>query len=302
MLSRSISIRVGLALSVLLAVLFIVSCDEQERYDTLKFFFDGVETPEPLKVPVDFTEPNLSVSAQQPQGPIWYTHKPVHEPPKKCNNCHDTKRMSWAGGRAYLNAPVPQLCYGCHDDFTASAPNIHGPVAVGQCLQCHNPHKSKIRYLLEKPVPEICYNCHDSDSIASIPAHFVSDLSSCTDCHDPHASMERHMLKEAARRLSKERAITAPIGPVEKPEIQGQVRTQAPSKKPETENPELRKRKQKIADIFYASMDLYRQGRFVEARKGFVTVLNSGLIPQAMGTMILGYISDIDKRLAERTK
>lgn len=301
MLSRTISILVELALLVLPAVL-IASCDETRRYETLKFFFDGVEPSEPLRVTDKFVDPNLLDSSQQPQGPIWYVHKPVHEPTEKCNNCHDTKRQSRAVGRAYLIAPLPKLCYGCHDDFTASAPNVHGPVAVGQCLQCHNPHKSQVRYLLEKPIPKLCYKCHDADSIESIPEHFVRELSSCTDCHNPHQSLERPLLKEGARKLSKDRAVGAPVRSLEEPAAQEQTIAQAQSVGPQRDNPELRKRKQEIADIFYTSMDLYREGRLAEARQGFVKVLNSGLIPQAMGTTILGYISDIDKRLAERMK
>jgi len=43
-----------------------------------------------------------------------------------------------------LIAQEPELCYNCNDDYTVSASFIHGPVAVGQCLFCHNPHKSKI--------------------------------------------------------------------------------------------------------------------------------------------------------------
>ena len=61
-------------------------------------------------------------------------------------------------------------------------------------------------------------------------------------------------------------------------------------------------RRQQIADLYYRSVGLYRSGQLETARDGFVTVLKSGLIPQAMGTMIRGYIADIDKRLVERMK
>ena len=55
---------------------------------------------------------------------------------------------------------------------------------------------------------------------------------------------------------------------------------------------------QENADLFYLSMDFYRDGKLVKAREGLVTVLNSGLIPEAMGKTIRGYLLDIDKRLA----
>jgi predicted CXXCH cytochrome family protein len=278
---------------VLLAALTF-SCDEQRRYETLKFFFDGVEEPESMAAPGRFVDSNLPIATPESQGPTWY----VHEPRKDCTNCHDTKRQSRADGRAYLISSVPQLCYECHDDFAVSASNVHGPVAVGVCLECHNPHKSQLRYLLEKPIPELCYICHDTEAIESIPEHFVRGLSSCNDCHDSHASRERYLLKEGARRLSENRALSATERSMEEPA----ARPQGPPVRAEEDRPELRKRKQKIADIFYKSMDLYREGRLVEAREGFVAVLNSGLIPQAMARTILGYISDIDERLAERKK
>ncbi len=296
-LSRTVPISVVPALLVLLAALTF-SCGEQRRYETLKFFFDGVEEPETMAAPERFVDSNLPVSAQESQGPTWY----VHEPRKDCTNCHDTQRQSRAGGRAYLIESVPQLCYECHDDFTVSASNVHGPVAVGVCLECHNPHKSQFRYLLEKPIPELCYICHDIKAIESIPAHFVRKLSSCNDCHDSHASRESPLLKEGARKLSEERAVSAPVRSAREPSMQQQAASQERSVGTEKDNSELRKRKQEIADIFYKSMDLYREGRLVEAREGLVAVLNSGLIPQAMGRTIFGYISDIDERLAERKK
>lgn len=297
MLLRMMSISVGLVLLVLLAVL-IVSCDEARHYETMRFFFDGVEPPVSRKLADGFVDPNSPALAKEPEGPTWY----VHEPTKDCTNCHDTKRQSRASGRAYLIAPVPKLCHDCHDDTTVSAPNVHGPVAVGQCLECHNPHKSQVEYLLNGPVPELCYLCHDTDAIESIPAHFVSGLSACTDCHDPHASLERTLLKEGARKLGEDRAVGGPTRTAERPEAQRPPNEQNQAARREKADLEMRKRKQEIADIFYASMDLYRDGKLAEAREGLVTVLKSGLIPQAMGTTIRGYIADIDKKLVQRTK
>lgn len=294
-LSRNIFVSGGLALLILLALL-VVSCDRGERYEVLKFFFDGVEPPGSQGPDDGILDANYAAMPQVPEGPVWY----VHEPTKDCTNCHDTKRQSRFSGRAYLVEPLPLLCYGCHDDFTASAPYVHGPVAVGQCRQCHNPHRTQVKYLLNRPVPDLCYVCHERDSIESIPAHFVPDPNACVDCHDPHSSFERPLLKEGARRLIGDPNQAATISTM----VQRQPGRQPTSVKSQEDDPELRKRKQKIADIFYASMNLYRNGRLEEARRGFVAVLESGLIPQAMEAAIRDYISDIDKRLGagERTE
>ncbi len=292
MLSRTISMSVGSVLLISLVAL-VASCDQAGRYEMMTFLFDGVEGPEPQRPVEGFVDSNSAAPAQEFQGPIWY----VHEPRKDCTNCHNTARQSRSSALAYLVTPVPNLCYNCHDDRTVSARFVHGPVAVGQCLQCHHHHKSSVEHLLKGPLPELCYGCHDAGAIESIPAHFVRELSACTDCHDPHTSGERSLLKQSALQLGEERATRGPVRSIERPPTQ-----QRPPARPDMVDPELRRRKKEIADLFYASMDLYRDGRLVQAREGLVTVVRSGLIPQAMGTMIRRYIADIDKKLVERTK
>jgi predicted CXXCH cytochrome family protein len=69
-------------------------------------------------------------------------------------------------------------------------------VAVGQCLFCHNPHKSKIEHLLVVPEPGLCYLCHDKNTIELIAAHLPKQLSACTDCHNAHASPVKALLKQ----------------------------------------------------------------------------------------------------------
>ena len=292
-----ISISAGFVLTTSLVV-FVVSCDESRRYEVITFFFDGVEPSGALKLGDESVDTNSPAPAEEAAGPIWY----VHEPRKDCTVCHGRRGQRRNTARAFLVLPVPQLCYDCHEDRMVRGPNVHGPVAVGQCLFCHNPHKSQVKYLLKGPVPELCYLCHDTDAVEAIPAHSVRELASCIDCHDPHASMERPLLKDDARRLSEERAVSEATQIPEKLKTQRLPGAQKSLARPETYGPQLRMRKQEIADIFYASMDLYRDGKLIEAREGLVTVLKSGLIPQAMGKTIRGYISDIDKRSVERMK
>jgi hypothetical protein len=44
-------------------------------------------------------------------------------------------------------------------------------------------------------------------------------------------------------------------------------------------------------------MEFYRAGQLIRAREGFVTVLESGLIPADMAKSIRGYLLDIDNKL-----
>lgn len=51
-----------------------------------------------------------------------------------------------------------------------------------------------------------------------------------------------------------------------------------------------------MADVYYRSMYLYRNGRFAEARPGLVEVLESGLIPPPMAESVRMILTDIDSR------
>ncbi|NOR66791.1 MAG: hypothetical protein GQ528_05495, partial [Woeseiaceae bacterium] len=206
MLSRTVSTSVGLVLLIPLAV-FVVSCDHTRRYEIMTFFFDGIDAPESQRLADRLADPNSPTLAQVPQEPIWY----VHEPRKDCTNCHDTAKQSKSPGQLYLTAPVPKLCYDCHDDRTVSAKYVHGPVAVGQCLECHDHHKSRVKHLLKEAEPNVCYFCHDADAIAAIPAHLVGQPSACTDCHNPHASLERPLLKEGVRKVNGDPNVSAAL-------------------------------------------------------------------------------------------
>ncbi|MHC4119425.1 MAG: cytochrome c3 family protein [Planctomycetota bacterium] len=375
MLPRTVTISVGLILLISLEML-VVSCDEVKHRDVLTFFFDGVEPAGPEGFEEGPFDPNEGL-AQAAQPPAWY----VHEPLRDCTLCHVERGKKRTSLRAFLVAGVPQLCDNCHDDYTASAPFVHGPVAVGQCLFCHHHHKSRFKYLLKQAEPDLCYICHDTEAVAVMPGHMVKELSRCTDCHNAHGSSERALLKDASLRPAaeldrakllekaiegyvqdartqdwkkapprKETTQTAAFKSdslfqvlwtvnklIEQGELQkarayleelkddnaftdqqrakiaevlslmdraaaGRDVAKPKEKKPATitgkDDPEFRRKMQENADLFYLSMNFYREGELVKAWEGFVTVLNSGLIPEAMGKTIRGYLLDIDKRLA----
>jgi predicted CXXCH cytochrome family protein len=175
-------------------VIFFVSCDEVQRHEALTFFFDGVPPLQPEMFPEGLVDSNSLDLDQAEQKPAWY----AHEPSKDCSNCHSKRKQRSFSPQTRLIEPIPKLCYNCHDDFTSSASFVHGPVAVGQCLFCHNPHRSKIEHLLVAPEPGLCYLCHDKNTIELIAAHPPKQLSSCTDCHNPHASSIKALLRNSS--------------------------------------------------------------------------------------------------------
>jgi predicted CXXCH cytochrome family protein len=109
--------------------------------------------------------------------------------------CHNQlEENQWALPK--LTAPEPELCYQCHTDYPATQPYVHGPVAVGECLLCHEAHKSRIAGLLKEKEPELCYQCHETIEAAQISGHPAEPIPQCTKCHDPHAGLDRMLLKK----------------------------------------------------------------------------------------------------------
>lgn len=181
----------GLMLLIFVGM-FLISCDEVERHKTLSFFFDGVPPLGTEVLQEEFLDANSPEKIQTGRTNAWY----VHEPRKDCSNCHSSRRQRSFSSQIYLTAPVPELCYNCHNEYAKSSSYVHGPVAVGQCLFCHNPHKSKIEHLLTVSEPGLCYLCHDVDTIELITAHSPEKLSTCTNCHNAHASSNKALLKD----------------------------------------------------------------------------------------------------------
>ena len=114
---------------------------------------------------------------------------------RKCTECHQrspslkTKRQA------------TDLCRECHKktvDQALDKNRVHWPLLdkVG-CLNCHGPHASKEKKLLQGPVRSVCGKCH-ADTVElqkwSIDNPKNEDLcepvkqGECTICHSPHAA------------------------------------------------------------------------------------------------------------------
>jgi predicted CXXCH cytochrome family protein len=356
---------IGLMLLAIFVVFFI-SCDEVQRHETLTFFFDGVPPLQPEMFQDEFVDSNSLEPDRAGQKPAWY----IHEPRKDCSICHGKRKQRGFSSQTYLTKSVPKLCHDCHTDYTESATFVHGPVAVGQCIFCHNPHKSKIEHLLVVPEPGLCYLCHDINTIELITDHLSKQLSTCTDCHNPHASSIKGLLNRTIDEIGQANAVKAApqdnTQVAKEPYIQSDYKpeatTSAPAQKSksisdvfrETSrliemgqlqqartylekfkesnsftaeqqkqfvrvlkmidsvitnneqqleiNKQTKNKINEITELYYSSMAFYRTGQLIQARKGFVEILNSDLIPEQMAKTIRGYISDIDNSLAGNKK
>jgi len=215
---------IGLMLLVFLGI-FVISCDEVKHHDVLTFFFEGVP-PLQSQLSEEFVDSEFQGLSRTRPKQLWF----IHQPRKDCSLCHDKSRQRVFSSQTYLRKPVPELCYECHADYTTSASYVHGPVAVGRCLFCHNPHRSRIEHLLIEPEPELCFLCHNIDTVSLIPAHLVKQQFACTECHNAHTSSIKYLLNETSLLVNNPVEGTESIGEA----VQSQILDG--SKKPEKLN------------------------------------------------------------------
>lgn len=135
---------------------------------------------------------------------------------KGCKTCHaqldaSSKRHKSMGKFEHgLKAEAPALCTGCHEEKLFDGKVVHGPVASGKCLECHDPHASDNVGLLTKEPAALCLDCHAD--IKKKPhvivgfsggGHPLGDVKKdkevqdplrpgkpfyCAACHEPHRS------------------------------------------------------------------------------------------------------------------
>jgi predicted CXXCH cytochrome family protein len=172
------------AIGICVAAALLAACSPATRHKVLTTMFDGVP---PMKAPV-------SPGAEQPAAPgSAVLSQPVtsreHGPyaARQCDACHES------GASNALVAPREQLCFRCHV-FNLDKKYIHGPLASGGCLVCHDPHSSKDRYLLVSASGSFCLYCHERDAVGGIGAHHGLE-ENCTICHDAHMSDKKYLLK-----------------------------------------------------------------------------------------------------------
>jgi predicted CXXCH cytochrome family protein len=113
-----------------------------------------------------------------------------------CVFCHE---IPADGGFSRLVKTSEPLCFKCHQKDQFKGSFIHGPIAVGACITCHDPHGGNVPGMLRIVGPQMCLECHKDMNARFTNARFrhKSAVTSCTDCHSPHMSEQPHMLKSA---------------------------------------------------------------------------------------------------------
>ena len=182
------------SLIILILMILVAGCDDEvERHKVLTFFFDGVpplEDPNAVDV-IIADDPNSDKTVEPSQAKRIVR---AHGPSRDCKLCHKKLDQSrWAAPQAVKG--IPEMCFDCHGTYADPQYYVHGPVAVGQCDLCHDPHESVYDSLLLDTVPKLCYRCHDRISIESIASHEKETVSECNSCHEAHVSSKEKLLK-----------------------------------------------------------------------------------------------------------
>jgi len=171
--------------------ILLESCSPQKKHDVLTIFFDGV--PDPSKKVVKKVDTVLTKQIQVVQEPESqpevrsYIHPPYKE--RACSECHKINEGYT------LQEKLPALCFNCHDNYGMKFKVLHGPVALGECTICHNPHSSKNEKLLNFDGQSLCYECHEKSDVLKNDVHSGIEDSKCWDCHDPHGGKDRFLVK-----------------------------------------------------------------------------------------------------------
>jgi predicted CXXCH cytochrome family protein len=115
---------------------------------------------------------------------------------KDCYACHDEKSRSYA-----IAGSDADLCAKCHDRRPV-AKFLHGPVAIGSCTVCHDPHGQTNPAFLVASGEALCFRCHtEADALKHLVSRspgsgdFLREKG-CTFCHDPHQADRKFLLRQ----------------------------------------------------------------------------------------------------------
>jgi predicted CXXCH cytochrome family protein len=175
---------VKITISLLAVLLILTACSQAGKQKVLAFFFDGVESPDSTQSngnsgsPMEGKNTEADEYTQSTQN--YFYHAIYAE--KECGICHDSEKGN------QLTAELPDLCYQCHTNFSEEYENLHVPIAMGECGECHHAHMARNEKLLLSDTQTLCFACHEEADIRASETHSEIGETDCTECHNPHGS------------------------------------------------------------------------------------------------------------------
>lgn len=133
---------------------------------------------------------------------LKFVHKPVKD--GECESCHKPsgQKHPKVKKEAFLLTDKGRsgLCGECHERKD-TLKFVHGPVASGDCTDCHDVHQSNNRFQLKEAGSALCFMCHEKAKLDRRYPHAPIAEGRCTACHDPHQSNMKFMLKAEGKNL-----------------------------------------------------------------------------------------------------
>ena len=129
---------------------------------------------------------------------------------QQCLSCHQRSVKPWRIG--FPDVKIQDLCASCHTSTRSwsTRENIHGPLILGGCTLCHDPHGGDNPDMLwAEGSLQLCIACHsDKGNLVDEKrenrppyGHGIIFGKGCVACHDPHATDEKFMLKKPTNEL-----------------------------------------------------------------------------------------------------
>ncbi|MCY2929231.1 MAG: hypothetical protein NTV86_06990 [Planctomycetota bacterium] len=109
-----------------------------------------------------------------------WTHGPVAL--GQCALCHVSHTSRYAG---LLTAPMPDLCFGCHDAGRTLARPYHATADTQSCTTCHDPHFAGNRRLL---LDSVAYGRRSNRAVVLPSKHSAWTKDACAKCHTAERS------------------------------------------------------------------------------------------------------------------
>ena len=158
----------------------VVGCSQARRERLAAFFFE-IPSEEPTRtvdrVQGDVSTPEVTPTFKLPPPRFVSRHRPYVT--RECRSCHDDAL------RMAVRSDFLDSCKECHARYF-SADVGHAPVKQGECITCHDMHRSEHPGLLKLAAFDTCIECHDEPEDLSEEAHSPAGAEECMRCHDPH--------------------------------------------------------------------------------------------------------------------
>lgn len=117
-------------------------------------------------------------------------HPVVHPKATECESCHVPKTRD-------AHQFDDKKCTVCHQMVKKDDKFVHGPVAAGECLACHDPHGSEEPQLVRVFGADLCQRCHVDMKARLAEKRFTHEpvKEDCATCHNPHASPSKYQIR-----------------------------------------------------------------------------------------------------------